>query len=73
MGVITAAAGTRRFPARSLLYEQGWPANEVFLLTKGRARYFYITPDGRKVLLHWLVPGDVLGMASLLESPYSIA
>ena len=68
-GAITAAATTRRFPANALLYEQGWPANECFLLTKGRARYFYITPDGRKVLLHWLVPGEALGMAALLEGP----
>jgi CRP-like cAMP-binding protein len=66
---ILASATTRRFPAHSTLYEQGWPANETFLLTKGRARYFYLSPDGRKVLLHWLVPGDTLGMAALLETP----
>ena len=52
-----------------ILYEQGWPAGESLLLAKGRARYFYITPDGRKVLLHWLVPGDALGMAALLDTP----
>lgn len=68
-GAVVAAATTRRFPPHGILYEQGWPANETFLLTKGRARYFYISPDGRKVLLHWLVPGDALGMAALLETP----
>jgi CRP/FNR family transcriptional regulator, nitrogen oxide reductase regulator len=68
-GAVLAAATTRRFPAQAILYEQGWPANQVLLLTKGRARYFYITPDGRKVLLHWLIPGHTLGMAALLETP----
>jgi CRP-like cAMP-binding protein len=66
---VLAAATTRRFAPQSILYEQGWPANEAFLLTKGRARYFYITADGRKVLLHWLVPGNAIGMAALLETP----
>lgn len=66
---ILAAATTRRFPSHAIIYEQGWPANESFLLTKGRARYYCINPDGRRMLLHWLVPGDALGMAALLETP----
>ena len=66
---ILASATPRRFPAHSILDEQGWPANESFLLTKGRARYFCINPDGRRMLLHWLVPGDVLGMAASLYAP----
>ena len=60
---VLAAATTRRFPSHAIIYEQGRPAAEFFLLAKGRARYFCINPDGRKMLLHWLVPGDVLGMA----------
>ena len=72
---ILASATTRRFPSHSILYEQGWPANEAFLLTKGRARYFCVNPDGRRMLLHWLVPGDVLGLAAALhtESHYRVS
>lgn len=66
---VIAAATTRRFPPQAVLYEQGWSASESLLLSQGRARYFYITPDGRKVLLRWLIPGDVLGMAALLDAP----
>ena len=66
---VLAAASTRRLPSDAIIYEQEWPANEVFLLTKGRARYFSISPDGRKMLLHWLQPGDVLGVATLLQAP----
>lgn len=66
---ILASATTRSFPSHSILYEQGWPANESFLLTKGRARYFCINPDGRRMLLHWLAPGDVLGMVAVLQTP----
>jgi CRP-like cAMP-binding protein len=63
---VAAAATTRRYASHAIIYEQGNPALEFFLLTKGRARYFSITPGGRKMLLHWLVPGDILGAATLL-------
>ena len=69
VAAVRAAATTRRFPAHAILYEQGWPANESFLLMTGRARYFCINPDGRRMLLHWLVPGDLLGMAAVLHEP----
>ncbi len=49
------------------MFEQGSQASECFLLTNGRARYFRTTSDGRKTLLHWLRPGDALGIASLLQ------
>ncbi len=73
--LILAAASTRRFSSHTVVYEQGSHAREFYLLTNGRARYFVISPDGRKMLLHWLVPGDVLGAASLLagESIYRVS
>jgi CRP-like cAMP-binding protein len=64
---ILGAATTRRLAAHAVIYEQGSFANQCFLLTTGRARYFCITADGRKTLLHWLKPGDTLGVASVLQ------
>lgn len=66
IGAVLAAAAVRRVPAQRLIYEQSSQASAFFLLSKGRARYFSMTPDGRKTLLHWIVPGDVLGVAALL-------
>ena len=63
---VLSAATVRRLPAQRLIYEQGSHASEFFLLSKGRARYFSMTADGRKTLLHWIVPGDALGVAALL-------
>ena len=65
---VAAAATTRRLRAGAIIYDQSRPARDVLVLLTGRARYFYILPDGRKMLLHWLVPGDVLGTAALLPS-----
>jgi CRP/FNR family transcriptional regulator, nitrogen oxide reductase regulator len=63
-------AGTkRRLSSRAVIYEQGSQATEFLLLTTGHARYFSVSPEGRKMLLHWLVPGDVLGVVAILQQP----
>jgi CRP/FNR family transcriptional regulator, nitrogen oxide reductase regulator len=73
--VILAAATKRRFLVKSVVVNQGDPAERVFLLIKGRARFFFITQTGRKILLHWLPPGEVFGGAALLSrpSPYLVS
>jgi CRP/FNR family transcriptional regulator, nitrogen oxide reductase regulator len=55
--------------ANSVVTNQGDPADYLFLVTKGCARYFFVTPEGRKVLLHWLGAGEVFGGAALLPRP----
>lgn len=66
---ILAAASYRRFSRHSVVTNQGEPARHLFLLIKGSARYFFITPDGRKIFLHWLAPGEIFGGAALLAEP----
>ena len=66
---ILAAASPRRFSANTAITMQGQPANRLFLLTKGRVRYFYNTSEGRKILLIWMAPGDVFGGAALIVRP----
>jgi CRP-like cAMP-binding protein len=67
--VILAAAKPRQFKANSVIVSQGNPADYLYLLTKGRARYFFTTEDGRKVLLFWLSPGEIIGASALLANP----
>jgi CRP/FNR family transcriptional regulator, nitrogen oxide reductase regulator len=69
--IILAAAKERQIASNSLVVSQGNPANHLFLLTKGRARFFFNTQDGDKVILLWLTPGDVFGNAALLLTPTS--
>ena len=66
---IRAAATGRRYLASSVITNQGNPADHLFLLTSGRARYFYVTKDGQKTLLLWLTPGEILGGAAFLSRP----
>lgn len=63
---VTSAAKQRRYLRGSVIINQATPADHFFLLTSGRARYFYWTRDGRKVILLWLPAGEVFGVAALL-------
>ena len=59
----------RQFPARTTITHQGTRADDFYLLLEGRARYFFETPNGKKVLLMWMVPGEILGGMSVLDRP----
>jgi CRP-like cAMP-binding protein len=66
---IVAAAKQRRFLANSIITNQGDSAHHLFLLLQGRARYFYLTQDGQKLLLRWLPAGEIFGGIALLAKP----
>jgi len=68
---VLAAAKPRRFAAKSVITNQGHPADNLFLLTKGRARYFFDERGGRHILLHWLAVGEIIGGMALLAKPAS--
>ena len=48
---------------------QDEPADHLLLLWKGRARYFYETPNDKKLILKWIAPGHIFGGAALLSRP----
>lgn len=66
--VILAAARQRHFLPNSVVVNQGNPADHLFLLTKGRARFFFNTPEGKKVILLWLTPGEIFGGSALMSN-----
>ena len=66
LAIIRAEATERRFLANSMITNQGNPAEHLFLLTSGRARYFFITEEGQKTLLLWLTEGEIVGGAAFL-------
>jgi CRP/FNR family transcriptional regulator, nitrogen oxide reductase regulator len=65
---ILAAATARRFFAHSVVTNQGNSADYLFLLTKGLARFFFVTEDGKKLLFQWIGPGDLFGGRAILSS-----
>lgn len=66
---VLAAARLCRFSAGTIVAAQGTPADSLFLIAKGRARFFILTPDGHKILLLWLPEGEVFGAAAMQCRP----
>jgi CRP/FNR family transcriptional regulator, nitrogen oxide reductase regulator len=64
---IVAAATQRRFTANSVVTNHGHPADFLFLVTSGIARYFFFTDQGKKLLFKWLGPGDLFGGRTILS------
>ncbi len=72
---ILGAAIRRRYHAKSVITNDGHPADHLYLLTEGLVRYFIITKVGRKLLFQWLGPGDLFGGRTILSipSPYLLS
>jgi CRP-like cAMP-binding protein len=68
---VLSAAMRRKFASGAVISTQGMLADRLYLLVKGCARFFYTTPDGQKILLIWMGPGDVFGGAALVATPSS--
>lgn len=62
---ILKAATQQRISAGTIVFHQGDPAGNLYVMLDGRGRHFYTTPEGQKMLLPWIVPGDVFGVAAL--------
>jgi CRP-like cAMP-binding protein len=61
------AGAIRRFEPGSFITHQGFPANSIALLLRGRARFTCTTIAGRKLYLRWIHPGEVCGLTALLS------
>ena len=66
---ILAAAQMRRISAEHNITTGGDRATHLFLVQSGRVRLYHLTKQGGSVLLAWLVPGDVIGLVTMLKSP----
>jgi CRP-like cAMP-binding protein len=63
---IMAAARKRRLRPSQYIYRVGEPAEELFVLSSGRAQLGRPARTGRELMMGILAPGDVFGIASLL-------
>ena len=67
--VVLGAATKRQLSRHTVVTNQQERANQLFLLLKGSARYFFIAPGGQKIYLLWLGSGEIFGGATLLPEP----
>ena len=52
-----------------MITNQDHPAEHLYLLLTGRARFFFVTEKGQEVILLWIPPGEIFGSAALLPAP----
>jgi CRP-like cAMP-binding protein len=63
---LVAAAQVRRLGPNVMLIAEGQPADHLFLIKTGNARFYRVTRTGEDITLLWLVLGDIVGLGSLL-------
>jgi CRP/FNR family transcriptional regulator, nitrogen oxide reductase regulator len=68
MESVLAAASWKQYPANFLITREGDIADCAFLMLAGSARYYTMSPQGKKVIVFWLRPGDLIGGTSLLST-----
>jgi CRP-like cAMP-binding protein len=52
-----------RYPKGGTVFAQGETADSFFLLQSGHLRVVKVTPEGRQVVVRYVVPGDIFGVA----------
>lgn len=62
---IYASARTRVFARGEMLYLEGYPVEQIFLLTAGLVKITQLAPSGTETILRFGAPGDGLGMIAL--------
>lgn len=66
---ILAGASVRRVEEGAVVFEQGMPADAVFILLHGRVKAVQVTADGHQIVVRHIGPGELFGIAPALRSP----
>jgi CRP-like cAMP-binding protein len=60
---ILREARAARYPKNTPVFRQGEPADSFFVLLHGHLRVMKTTADGQQVVVRYVVPGEVFGVA----------
>lgn len=63
---ILQSARSSRVKEGTAVFGQDEPAHSFFLLLDGRVRVIKTTPDGQQVVMRYIMPGELLGIAQAL-------
>jgi CRP/FNR family transcriptional regulator, nitrogen oxide reductase regulator len=66
---VLAEARPARFAKGAAIFGQGAPAGNFFLLLHGRVRAYRLTPDGQQLVVRFVGPGEMFGIAMAIGSP----
>ena len=60
---LAAITSQRTVAAGHMLFEEGDPAENVFVITEGMLKLYKLMSDGRRQIVGFMMPGDFLGLA----------
>lgn len=63
LDALLAESKSHRHPKGSDVFTQGEPALSFFVLVEGRVRAVKLTPDGGQVVVRFVGPGEIFGVA----------
>jgi CRP-like cAMP-binding protein len=63
LDALLALARSMRFPGGSTVFDQGAPASSFYLLLHGYIQAHKLTPDGQQVIIRYIEPGELFGIA----------
>ena len=63
---VLAAARSQRFAKNAHVFEQGAAADSFFLLLHGRVRAYKVSPAGEQIVIRYVNPGDLFGVANAI-------
>jgi CRP/FNR family transcriptional regulator, nitrogen oxide reductase regulator len=66
---ILDVAKIRRVAPKEDVTISGDRPDHLFLLKTGRVRFYKLTASGSELVILWMIPGDIIGLVSLLENP----
>jgi len=64
---VIAHAKAQRIPKGTAVFQQGDDAKSFFVLLHGRLKVVKVTPHGQQVLIRFVNPGDIFGIAKALR------
>jgi CRP-like cAMP-binding protein len=64
---VLAQAAELRIGKGTAVFEQGRTATAFYVLLEGRLKVVQITPDGQQLIIRFVVPGDLYGIAKALN------
>jgi CRP-like cAMP-binding protein len=67
--LILDSAEHRGYSGNSLIVNAGDSATHLFLLRKGKVKYYRLSRKGDEVLLWWVSPGEIFGIGALAAAP----
>lgn len=63
---LTREAQSIRYPKGGCVFQQDEDAHSFFVLLHGHLRVFKLTPDGQQVVMRFVTPGEVFGVAAAI-------